>query len=65
METLKKGHCVRVRPDRWMEIEEKALELTAEGKKFVKPTDLIDFLLSTKVESVNLKDMESLKKKRA
>jgi|29_taG_2_1085357.scaffolds.fasta_scaffold00668_8 hypothetical protein len=59
-----KAHAVRVRPNRWKAIEDKAWELAKEADKFIKPTDVVDAVLALKINEIELEDIEKAKKMR-
>jgi len=58
---MQKGHSVRIRPQRWEEIEKKAWKLAQEADKFIKPTDVVDALLALKIHEIELEDLEKVK----
>lgn len=59
-----KAHTLRVRADRWEKIEKKAWQLSNEGKKIIKPTDIADALLWKGLKDITIEDVVMAKKAR-
>jgi len=57
-----KGHTLRVRPDRWREIEKKAWKLSQELDGFVKPTEVADLMLQIGIKEITLEDIIKARK---
>lgn len=60
---MKKAHTYRVKPERWKAVEDKAVELTLEEGRIVKPTDILDAILFKGIKGIQVKDLEKAKKK--
>ncbi|NLC21165.1 MAG: hypothetical protein GX771_04545 [Halomonadaceae bacterium] len=61
---MSKSHSVRVRPDRWREIEKHAWKLSQEAGKLVKPTDIVDAVILLKTKEIELEDVDAARKNR-
>lgn len=60
----KMPHTLRVRDDRWKEIEKMAWKLSQEKKELVKPTDIADTILYKYTTEISNKDVEQAKRSR-
>ncbi len=59
-----KSHSLRVRSDRWENIEKKAWQISNSTKRIVKPTDVADALLWKGLKDITYEDIELAKKAR-
>lgn len=59
-----KAHTLRVRADRWENIEKKAWQLSNTANKLIKPTDIADALLWKGLKDITIEDIEMAKEAR-
>lgn len=55
---------IRIRENRWKEIEKMAWKLSMETKTIVKPTDVVDAILFKATKQITMKDIEEAKENR-
>lgn len=61
---MSESHSVRIRPNRWREVEKHAWKLSQEAGKLIKPTDIVDAAIALKIKDIELEDIEAAKKSR-
>ena len=61
---MEKPHTVRIRGERWKEIEKRAWKLSQEADRYIKPTDVLDAALDQKIKNIEIEDIEAAKKRR-
>jgi hypothetical protein len=54
---MSKSHSLRIREDRWTAIEKKAWQLSKEGQRLIKPTDIADAILWKGIKDIQLGDI--------
>jgi len=56
---MSEAHSVRIRAERWREVEKHAWKLSQEAGRLVKPTDIVDAVLMLKIKDIELEDVET------
>jgi len=55
------SHTIRIREKRWKEVEDRALQLSYETKRMIKPTDLADAAIGKAIKSLSMADLARAK----
>lgn len=61
---MAESHSVRIRANRWREVEKHAWKLSQEAGRLIKPTDIVDAAIALKIKEIELEDIKEAQKSR-